>query len=86
MAGAALSAEELANDPHIREREFLVDMEHPVMGKLRLAGLPWRLSDSPRGKYHYAPLLGEHNDYVFGELLGMPKEEIKRLEEEKVIY
>jgi hypothetical protein len=30
--------------------------------------------------------LGEHNEYVFGELLGMPKEEIQSLMEEKVIY
>jgi hypothetical protein len=34
----------------------------------------------------YAPLLGENNDYVFGEILGMPKMEIDKLVEEKVIY
>lgn len=86
MAGACLNTAQLMCDPHLREREFFVDMVHPAMGKLRLPGLPWMLSNTPRGNYNHAPLLGEHNDYVFGELLGLPKEEIKRLEEEKVIY
>lgn len=86
MAGASLGLDELVSDPQLREREFFIDMEHPVMGKLCLAGLPWRLSDCSRGNYYSPPLLGEHNDYVFGELLGMPKEEIRRLEKEKVIY
>ncbi|MFC1932734.1 CaiB/BaiF CoA transferase family protein, partial [Chloroflexota bacterium] len=86
MAGASLDLEELVNDPHLEERDFLVDIEHPEMGKLRHTGLPWRLSDTPKGNYQRAPLLGEHNDYVFGELLGMSREEIKRLEEEKVLY
>lgn len=76
----------MANDPHLKERGFLVELEHPEMGKLIRTGLPWRLSDSTRGHYQYPPLLGEHNDYVFGELLGLPGEEIERLEEEQVIY
>jgi crotonobetainyl-CoA:carnitine CoA-transferase CaiB-like acyl-CoA transferase len=33
-----------------------------------------------------APVLGQHNDYVFGELLGMSKEEIERLVKEQIIY
>jgi len=85
-AGASLGVKELVEDPHLNERGFFIEMEHPVLGKLRCAALPWRLSDSPKGNYHYAPLLGEHNDYVFGELLGLPKEEIEQLKEEKVIH
>ena len=86
MAGASLDVEELVNDPQLKERDYLVEIEHPEMGKLRLVGLPWRLSDSPKGNYQCAPLLGEHNDYVFSELLGLSKEQIRQLEEEKVIY
>jgi crotonobetainyl-CoA:carnitine CoA-transferase CaiB-like acyl-CoA transferase len=44
------------------------------------------MSDCPAGNYHYAPLLGEHNEYVFGELLGLSADEIKQLREEKVFY
>lgn len=86
MAGASLSPSELVSDPQLRERGFFVDLEHPEMSKLTLAGLPWKLSDTPKGNYLRPALLGEHNNYVFGELLGLSREEIKQLQEEKVIY
>lgn len=86
MAGASLDMKELMDDPHLKERGFFVEMEHREMGKLRLPGLPLKLSDCPKGDYSAPPCLGQDNDYVFGELLGLSKEEIKRLEEEKVIY
>lgn len=85
MAGASLDPMELVDDPQLKERGFIVEMEHPEMGKLRLAGLPWKLSDTPKGNYLCAPLLGQHNDYVFSELLGLSKEEIEQLKEENVI-
>lgn len=86
MAGASLDLEALQNDPHLKERHFLINIEHPEMGKLNLIGLPWRLNGSPEGNYLHPPLLGEHNDYVFGNLLGLSKDEITQLKEEKVIY
>lgn len=86
MAGATLDVVELMNNPHLKERDFLMDIEHPTMGTLHLLRLPWRLSDTPEGNYQRSPLLGEHNDYVFGNLLGLAKNEIAKLIEEKVIY
>ena len=85
-AGASLGVKELVEDPHLLERGFFVEMDHPVLGELRCAALPWRLSDSPKGNYRCAPLLGEHNYYVFGELLGLSKEEIEQLVEEEVLH
>ena len=86
MAGACLDVKELTSDPQLKERGYLVEMDRAETGKLRLVSLPCRLSDCPKGNYQSPPLIGEHNDYVFGELLGLPKEEIKQLKEEKVIY
>ena len=86
MAGASLNMEEVVNDPHLAERDFFVDIEYPDKTKLRRTGLPWKLSDTPRGNYQYAPSLGEHNNYVFGELLGMSSDNIQELKEEQVIY
>jgi benzylsuccinate CoA-transferase BbsF subunit len=86
IAGASLDIGEIVNDPHLKERGYMVEMEHPEMGKVVRAAVPWRLSDSPKGNYAPSPLLGEHNNYVFGELLGLSKEEIKQLHEEQVIY
>jgi benzylsuccinate CoA-transferase BbsF subunit len=85
-AGASLNSKDLANDPQLKSRRFFIETEHPVLGNLTLAGLPWRPGGRQKGNYSYPPLLGEHNDYVFGELLGLSEEEIAKLKEEKVIY
>ena len=72
-------------DPHFQERQILVDVEHPSTGVDWVPNVICRLSETP-GAFGPAPRLGEHNDYVFGELLGLPKEEIQRLMENKIIY
>ena len=84
-AGAGWCTPELLDDPQLKYRDFFVKAGHPVIGDAELPGIPWHLSDSPRGNYRHSPLLGEHNAYVFGELLSIPEDEIKRLVEKKVI-
>jgi benzylsuccinate CoA-transferase BbsF subunit len=81
-----LSNRGLVEDPHLNERGFFEEWDHPEIGKRKYDGILWKMSETPGRIYRRAPLLGEHNDYVFGELLGLPEEEIKRLVEEKVIY
>ncbi len=85
-AGASLNIKDLVSDPQLKARRFFVETEHPVLGNIILAGLPWKPDGKQEGNYSYPPLLGEHNDYVFGELLGLPADEIARLKEAKVIY
>jgi len=51
-----------------------------------LYGIPWKFSRTPGSIRRRAPLLGEHNQYVFCELLGMGEEEVSHLAEEKVLY
>lgn len=86
MAAPSLSTKQLVEDRHIIEREFFVETQHPVLGRIKIASVPWRLSDNPAGNYSYPPLLGEHNDYVFGKLLGLSSDEIERLKEARVFY
>jgi len=85
-AAPTLSSEGLFNDPHIRDRRVFRQVEHPVIGKDWVIAPPWRLSETPAQINRHAPLLGEHNEYVFGELLGLSAGEIERLKQEKVIY
>jgi benzylsuccinate CoA-transferase BbsF subunit len=66
-------------DPHLREREIHLESDHPKVGLEFLHGIPWRLSGTPGRIRRPAPLLGEHNQYVFGDLLGLPDAEIQRL-------
>jgi benzylsuccinate CoA-transferase BbsF subunit len=72
-------------DPHYQEREVFIPIEHPVSGDEFIANLSWKMSETNGGIYRSAPLWGQHNQYVFEELLGLSKEEITRLEEKEVI-
>jgi len=81
-----LSNRGLVEDPHLNARGFFEEWDHPEIGKRKYDGILWKMSRTPGRIHRRAPLLGEHNDYVFGELLGLSKEEIERLVEEKVIY
>lgn len=84
-AGAAVNAPELVSDPHLADRDFFWQIEHPEAGKHRYCGLPIKLSKTPAGSKRPAPCLGEHNAYVLGKMLGLSEQEIKDLEEQKVI-
>ena len=61
-------------------RRFFETVEHPVHGDSLIATFPFRLPDDD-GRVHRrpAPLLGEHNGEVLGELLGVPADELARL-------
>jgi formyl-CoA transferase len=81
--GKVLDTLEVARDPHLCER-MMVDVEHPVRGKLSIPGSPIRLEDSPL-KATSAPLLGQHNDEVYKEMLGLDAQELNELRREGVI-
>ena len=82
-AGAALTAADLAKDPHLRERGFLQDLERA--GGLRTyAGRPFRITDMPLSIRAVADL-GEHNEQVLREVAGLSKQEIRALADEGVI-
>ena len=85
-AGPSLDAKGILNDPHLKERGFVVETEHPEAGHRVTVGVPWRISDLPPFDYRAAPLLGQHTEYVLGHLLGMPRNEQERLVEERVAY
>jgi formyl-CoA transferase len=57
----------------------------PEMGRKMFPGPSWKMSDTPGKVRSPAPSLGEHNHYVFSELLGLSEDEIAKLEAEEVI-
>jgi crotonobetainyl-CoA:carnitine CoA-transferase CaiB-like acyl-CoA transferase len=65
-------------DPHLRARNFFVDLPHPTAGMVRHLGSPARLSKTPPKMRAAAPLLGEHTDVVLQEL-GLSAAEIASL-------
>ena len=86
-AHASWTTPEIAADAHLRERGSIVEVRGPD-GKLRAAvGVPIRLSKGAEvGIDRGTPRLGEHEDYVYGELLGMTRAGRQVLEEAEVIY
>jgi|TARA_Y100000590_G_scaffold45437_2_gene48282 crotonobetainyl-CoA:carnitine CoA-transferase CaiB-like acyl-CoA transferase len=59
--------------------------EHEEMGKVRVDGVPIKMSQTPPVIEKGAPLLGQHNKYVLEELLGYTSEEVKNFESEGVV-
>lgn len=74
------------SDPHLSDRQFYVDIDHPHVGSEWIYGMPWRLSDTPGQIRSSAPLLGQHNDYILGQVLGLAAETLADLESQGVIY
>lgn len=77
--GPVLSIEEVVNLPQLEARQMIVETEHTAAGTVRLPGIPVKLSSSPGKVRHGAPSIGEHNDYVYGNVLGLAPETIAHL-------
>lgn len=83
-AGALLDVEDITNDPQYQKRGIIVEIEHPQRGKVKLPGFAPRLSEN-HVEYECSPSLGEHNREIYQGLLGLSDEQLKELEEQKVI-
>ena len=79
------SVTELANDPQITENDYLVDFEHPTLGKIKIPGYPAHFSESWAKTTSAAPELGEHTEEVLVELGGYTEKEVVQLKTEGVI-
>ncbi|MEW9856230.1 CaiB/BaiF CoA transferase family protein [Novosphingobium sp. M1R2S20] len=86
-AHASWTTPEIAGDEHLRARRAIVEVAEPD-GKLRAAvGVPMRLSKGAEiGIHRGTPKLGEHEDHVYGNLLGIGRDERRALEDAEVIY
>jgi benzylsuccinate CoA-transferase BbsF subunit len=72
-------------DPQLIHRGHFVPLEHPLIGECFYERNGFRLSDADAGYVRTSPLLGEHNELVLGEILGMGSGEIERLREEGIL-
>jgi len=81
-AAAVQGMEEVFVDPHLVARGYFEPLPHPSAGPHMLSGMPFKLSKTPGGIRRAGPLLGQHNTYVLGGLLGLGKDELERMERE----
>lgn len=85
-ASPALELAELAVSPQLEARGFYRLGRHARFGQDLFAGYPAQLSRTPGEVASAGPALGEHNDYVLGELLGLDEAERRRLLEAGVVF
>jgi crotonobetainyl-CoA:carnitine CoA-transferase CaiB-like acyl-CoA transferase len=78
--------DQFKNDKQYAATGFLVHMVEPEAGDMVTENVPMRMSETPGYVRGLAPLMGEHTHEIARNLLGLSEEEIKKLDEEKVLY
>ncbi len=84
-AGSVLDSRDIFHDPQLNSRGFFEAARHREAGTHLNPGMLWKMSRTPLNIRRPAPCLGEHNDYVFKDVIGMSSEEIAELEAEQLI-
>lgn len=84
-AGPFMKEDEAYSDPHLNARGFFEEKTHREAGTHRYPGAVWKFSKTPMSIHLLAPCLGEHNEHVFGGILGLSKKELAELEAEQYI-
>jgi len=84
-AGVVETAEDLFNDPQIKHRRQFQVLDHPVIGPVTSQAPAYILSETPCKLERPAPCLGEHNEYIYREILGFSDDEIADMLVEGVI-
>jgi benzylsuccinate CoA-transferase BbsF subunit len=86
LQGAGVAAAVVADnryldeeDPHINQRDYFVELEHPEVGVRKHCGIPWKMSRTECAVRAPAPCIGQHTDEVLAQLLGYKQDEIDRL-------
>ena len=82
--GPVQDVDEALKDVQVKHRKMIVEVEHPIAGRLPQIGIPIKFSETPGEIRDPAPALGQHNDEILKEL-GHSPSEIEKLKDERVI-
>ena len=82
--GAVLDSDEIARNPHVRERSMLVDVEHPQWGRVQVMGCPVKFLNE-EAAIESSPGFGEHTREILGSLLGLSEEDMDALHRQGAI-
>ncbi len=83
--GKVHNIEEVFENVQAKARDMFVTVDHPTLGEITLPGFPIKFSETPGDNTAPAPLLGQHNAEVYGELLGLTEEEVETMRKEGLI-
>ncbi|MBL7176411.1 MAG: CoA transferase [Desulfobacteraceae bacterium] len=84
-AAPCYNSKEILNSEQLTARNYFVEIDHPVIGKTKYPGAPYRLSLTPWQIKRRAPLLGEHNEEILCGRLGYTKQDLIKMRQTSVI-
>jgi crotonobetainyl-CoA:carnitine CoA-transferase CaiB-like acyl-CoA transferase len=84
LSSPICTTEDLLSNPHYGERGFWVEVDHPAAGRFTYPGAPFKMTETPWRVARPAPLLGQHNQEVLGNL-GYGKRDLVLLKQQGVI-
>ncbi|WP_163099922.1 CaiB/BaiF CoA transferase family protein [Peribacillus alkalitolerans] len=83
-SGPIYSYDQTLDDPHIKAREMILSIEHPVAGTIQTLGFPAKFSKTPGSLDKPAPLLGQHNEEILNEI-GFSASDVEHLRQQGII-
>lgn len=83
-AGPILNVKQILSDPHVKEREMFVEMDHPTLGRITVNGCAIKLMDTKPSVRTPAPSLGQNNKDIYEDILGLSDEQFNELKEKQV--
>jgi len=84
ICGPVQTISDLLTDPQVQANEYIMDYDHPIYGRIKTVGLPWKFSETPASLRLPAPQLGQHTEEVLLEI-GYTWDDIAELKEQEVI-
>lgn len=87
-AGPVLSPEDLMEDEHLRSRDMVIDLEHPLHGPIpgaKAIGMPIKFANTLVQFDQPAPAFGQHNEEIYGRFLGFDRAKLAELKEQGII-
>ncbi len=85
VVGPVYDIAQIVADPHYQVRDDIIDVDDPDLGKTKMVGVVPKFSATPGAVAHGGPALGEHNDEVYREWLGLDDEGLDRLREAGIV-
>lgn len=83
--GVVQEPHDLVGCEHLKARDFWRDVDHPVAGRITFPGMPFKMSKTPGSIRAPAPLLGQHNDEVYQNRLGLRSDQLAALHEQGIV-